>query len=111
MVERHEVPLCIPRRENWFRVLEFAAEGNQLSIQFLRLRGARFTSDEQQCGAGDKAAPGDVTAAHASALLGGLAGMMRANADAIRSALESAGIQFIPENGGGVGVRLREPGK
>jgi hypothetical protein len=41
----------------------------------------------------------------------GLAGMMRANADAIRTALEGAGIQFIPENGGGVGVRLREPGK
>lgn len=29
-------------------------------------------------------------------------------ADAIRSSLESAGVQFIDENGGGVGVRLRE---
>ena len=35
-------------------------------------------------------------------------GMMRANADAIRRALESAGIEFIPENGGGAGVRLRD---
>ena len=26
----------------------------------------------------------------------------------IRSALESAGVQFIPENGGGAGVRLRK---
>jgi len=26
---------------------------------------------------------------------------------AIRSALESAGVEFIPENGGGPGVRLR----
>lgn len=26
--------------------------------------------------------------------------------DAIRGALESAGVQFIPENGGGAGVRL-----
>ncbi len=27
---------------------------------------------------------------------------------AIRAALESAGIEFIPENGGGAGVRLRK---
>ena len=27
---------------------------------------------------------------------------------AIRTALESAGVEFIPENGGGVGVRLRK---
>ena len=28
--------------------------------------------------------------------------------DAIRAALESAGVQFIEENGGGAGVRLRK---
>jgi transcriptional regulator with XRE-family HTH domain len=28
---------------------------------------------------------------------------------AIRAALEAAGIEFIPENGGGAGVRLRKP--
>lgn len=28
--------------------------------------------------------------------------------EAIRSALEAAGIEFIPENGGGAGVRLRK---
>ncbi|WP_245410109.1 helix-turn-helix domain-containing protein [Falsochrobactrum shanghaiense] len=28
--------------------------------------------------------------------------------DAIRAALESAGVVFIPENGGGYGVRLRD---
>lgn len=28
--------------------------------------------------------------------------------DAIRAALESAGVEFIPENGGGAGVRLRK---
>jgi transcriptional regulator with XRE-family HTH domain len=27
--------------------------------------------------------------------------------DTIRTALENAGIEFIPENGGGVGVRLK----
>jgi transcriptional regulator with XRE-family HTH domain len=34
--------------------------------------------------------------------------MIPANAQAIRSALEAGGIQFIPENGGGPGVRLRK---
>ncbi|MGY2995834.1 hypothetical protein ACVWWD_004641 [Mesorhizobium sp. URHB0026] len=28
--------------------------------------------------------------------------------EAIRAALESAGVEFIPENGGGAGVRLRK---
>lgn len=28
--------------------------------------------------------------------------------EAIRTALESAGVEFIPENGGGAGVRLRK---
>jgi transcriptional regulator with XRE-family HTH domain len=30
-----------------------------------------------------------------------------ATADSIRAALEAAGVEFIPENGGGAGVRLR----
>lgn len=29
---------------------------------------------------------------------------------AIRAALEAAGMEFIPENGGGAGVRLSKPG-
>ena len=31
----------------------------------------------------------------------------QASIDALRGALEAAGVQFIPENGGGPGVRLR----
>ena len=31
--------------------------------------------------------------------------------DAIQSALEAAGVEFIPENGGGPGVRLSTPSK
>lgn len=31
-----------------------------------------------------------------------------ATAAAIQAALEAAGVEFIPENGGGVGVRLRK---
>lgn len=33
---------------------------------------------------------------------------MRNNVRAVRSALESAGVEFIAENGGGAGVRLRK---
>ena len=29
---------------------------------------------------------------------------------ALRTALEAAGVEFIPENGGGAGVRLKKPG-
>lgn len=29
--------------------------------------------------------------------------------EAVRKALEAAGVQFIPENGGGAGVRLAKP--
>jgi len=39
---------------------------------------------------------------------GGLAAQAR-TIDAIRSALEAAGVEFIAENGGGAGVRLRKP--
>jgi transcriptional regulator with XRE-family HTH domain len=37
--------------------------------------------------------------------------MTAANDLAVRRALESAGVEFIDENGGGAGVRLRKPGK
>ena len=33
------------------------------------------------------------------------------NLSAIRTALEAAGVEFIPENGGGAGVRLKERSK
>jgi len=32
-----------------------------------------------------------------------------ANEAALRQALENAGVEFIDENGGGAGVRLRKP--
>ena len=32
-----------------------------------------------------------------------------ANLTALKTALEAAGVVFIPENGGGPGVRLKEP--
>ncbi len=36
--------------------------------------------------------------------------MTAANVDAVQRALEAAGVEFIPENGGGAGVRMRKPG-
>src|ERR1700720_523240 len=39
------------------------------------------------------------------------ASMTNANDLAVRRALESAGVEFIDENGGGPGVRLRKSGK
>ncbi len=37
----------------------------------------------------------------------GLASGIANNVAAVRAALEAAGVEFIPENGGGAGVRLR----
>ena len=37
--------------------------------------------------------------------------MTAANDIAVRRALEDAGVEFIDENGGGPGVRLRKPPK
>ena len=36
---------------------------------------------------------------------------MANNLDALRRALEAVGVEFIPENGGGAGVRLRKTGR
>jgi hypothetical protein len=33
----------------------------------------------------------------------------RSTSDVVRRAFEEAGVQFIDENGGGAGVRLRKP--
>src|SRR3954449_11259648 len=38
----------------------------------------------------------------------GKSAMTVANANAIRNALENAGVEFIEENGGGLGARLRQ---
>ena len=39
----------------------------------------------------------------------GVVRMTSANAHAVRQALEAAGVAFIPENGGGAGVRMKAP--
>jgi transcriptional regulator with XRE-family HTH domain len=44
-------------------------------------------------------------------LADGATSMTAANNLAVRRALEAAGVEFIDENGGGPGVRLRKPPK
>nr|WP_249142187.1 transcriptional regulator [Bradyrhizobium diazoefficiens] len=41
----------------------------------------------------------------------GATSLTAANDSAIRKALEDAGVEFIDENGGGAGVRLRKPSR
>ena len=44
-----------------------------------------------------------------SAFEAGNSGPNHSTLSAVRLALEAAGVEFIPENGGGPGVRLRKP--
>lgn len=50
-----------------------------------------------------------VTTIRRAELAGDVTSLTTANDQAIRRALESAGVEFIDENGGGPGVRLRKP--
>jgi hypothetical protein len=46
---------------------------------------------------------------HRAESVDGKTAMTFANASAIRRALENAGVELIEENGGGLGVRLKQP--
>ena len=48
-----------------------------------------------------------VTTIRKNELSDGPVSMIRANVDVLTRTLEAAGIEFIPENGGGAGVRMR----
>ncbi len=50
-----------------------------------------------------------VTTIRRAELMASATALTRANDHAIRQALEKAGVEFIDENGGGPGVRLRKP--
>ena len=45
---------------------------------------------------------------HRAESVDGVTAMTLANATAIRRALENAGVEFIEENGGGLGARLKQ---
>lgn len=83
--------------------------GDILTITAGQLRAARaflrLTAQE----VADAARLGVATVRRAEMQEGPLC-VTAANAEAIRRALEAAGIEFLPEGDGGAGLRFREPG-
>ena len=69
-------------------------------------RAARGLLDWSQGVLAQQAGVGIVTVRQLEA---GIHEPRRATLDVIRRAFESAGVEFIDENGGGPGVRLRKP--
>ena len=70
-------------------------------------RAARGLIDWSQSDLARHASVGIVTIRQLEA---GVHAPRRATVDVVRRALESAGVEFIAENGGGAGVRLRKSG-
>jgi predicted transcriptional regulator len=68
-------------------------------------RAARGLLDWSQAELADKAAVGIVTVRQFEA---GAHAPRRATVDVIRRAFESAGVEFIDQNGGGPGLRLKK---
>lgn len=61
-----------------------------------------------QLGVRDLASLAGVSAMTVTRFENGHTGGATETLEAIRQALETAGVEFIPENGGGAGVRLRK---
>lgn len=79
-----------------------------ISITSAQLRAARSLLRMPAEKLAEVAGVSLVTIRRAEAVDGPIA-MMPANARAVQAALETAGVAFIAENGGGAGVRLRAP--
>jgi len=75
-------------------------------ITSAQCRAARGLLDWSQQELADKARVGVVTVRQLEA---GTHQPRRATLEVVRRCLESGGVEFIEENGGGAGVRLREP--
>lgn len=75
-------------------------------ITAAQCRAARALLDWRQQQLATAAGVGIVTVRQVE---GGVIEPRRATLTVIRNALESAGVKFIDENGGGAGVRLRKP--
>jgi transcriptional regulator with XRE-family HTH domain len=71
-------------------------------------RAARALLDWSQQELADHAGVGIVTIRQLEA---GVHEPRRATLDVVRRALEAGGVDFIDENGGGAGVRLRKPSR
>jgi len=77
-------------------------------ISSQQCRAARALLDWSQQQLADRANVGIVTIRQLEA---GVHEPRRATLDVVRRALEAGGVEFIDENGGGPGVRLRKPTK
>jgi predicted transcriptional regulator len=75
-------------------------------ISAMQCRAARGLLDWSQQNLADEAKVGIVTIRQLEA---GTHEPRRSTLQVVRMAFESAGVQFIDENGGGPGVRLRKP--
>ena len=114
-VNRHFAPLMgmpIPRMDSasrplvGWRPLSMAAWNRVVPCSKPSSCCRRALLDWSQQELADRAGVGIVTLRQ---LEGGNTQPRRATFDVIRRALESAGVEFIDENGGGPGVRLRKP--
>ncbi len=70
-----------------------------------QIRGARAMLGMTQA---DLAARAGLSATALNSIERGASDPRASNLAAIQRALEAAGVEFIPENGGGAGVRLRK---
>jgi transcriptional regulator with XRE-family HTH domain len=72
-----------------------------------QIKAARALLGWSQCDLAERSGISEPTIARLESDEGKLGGR-RGTAEKIRKAIESAGIEFIEENGGGPGVRLRK---
>jgi hypothetical protein len=86
----------------------FAPYGRLYTMNGRQLRAARALLDWTAEALAEASRVGINTIRRAEAVSGPVR-MTAANAHAVRQALEQAGIEFIAENGGGPGVRMRKP--
>jgi hypothetical protein len=89
---------------------EKITDGPRISMTGRQLRGARALLRWRAQDLADTARVGIATIQRAEKEDGAVQ-MNHSTEEAIRRALEAAGIEFIPENGGGDGVRMRERSK
>jgi transcriptional regulator with XRE-family HTH domain len=87
--------------------------GKDRNVAFIHMTGAQLRAARALLGwsaqeLADASGVG-VTTIRKNELLSGQVSMIRSTADAVTRALNAAGVEFIPENGGGAGVRLKKP--
>lgn len=81
----------------------YSAQGDNLTPSQMRMARAAL-----KIGVRDLAEMASVTTATLTRYENERGGMHSDTRDKVKRALESAGVEFIPENGGGAGVRLRK---